>query len=121
MKTKLTILGLDVEMEEPHELLFNYLDGFFDFNTLLHYVHLTGKGRRRYGADTIQNKIHAILMCTKYNRDFQKYNMFYLKCEEWDLYFNELFLGFDRTDVNIAIAKLVARDSEKIKRGEYGV
>lgn len=121
MQTNITIFGLDVEMVEPHEILYNYIDSFFDFDSLIHYIKLTGKGRRKYKVETTETKLQAILMCTKYNKDFRKYNMFYLKCEEFEIYYKELFLGFNRYDINIAIAKLVAKYTEEIKRKSYGL
>ena len=30
-------------------------------------------------------------MHTKSNKDFLKYEMFYLKCEEFEMHYNELF------------------------------
>ena len=121
MLTNITIFGLDVEMEEPNEILYNYIYSFFDFDSLIYYIKLTGKGIRKYKVETTETKIQAVLMCTKNNKDFRKYDMFYLKCEEFEKYYNELFLGFDRYDINIAIAKLVAKYTEDIKRQSYGL
>jgi len=108
-------------MEEPHRMIYEYIDSFFDFDSLLQYIKLTGKGLRRYKRETTETKIQAILMCTKNNKDFLKYEMFYLKCEEFEMYYNELFLGFDRIDINIAIAKLVAKYVNDIKSKNHGL
>jgi len=59
--------------------------------------------------------LDAILNCTDTSKDYLKYERFELRCKECDAYFDELFVGFDRTDVNKAIAKIVARDLEKMK------
>jgi len=115
MLTEITIFGLDVEMEEPHEIIYNYINSFFSFDSLIEHIKLTGKGRRRYKEETLETKIQAILMCTKHNNDFQKYDMFYLKCDVFEKYYNELFLGFDRIDLNIAIAKIIAIYANDIK------
>jgi len=114
----LTLNGIDIEMIKSDEKIYAYLDGFFDFDSLMSYIHLTLTGLRKYKNETPETIIRAVLMCSKHNKDFRRYDMFYLDCKEWDLYFNELFVGFDRTDINMAIAELSALKVEELKNKE---
>jgi len=111
----LTLNGYDIEIEEPDSYIFEYMDSFFDFESLLYYTDLSFQGFQKYSSNSKENVINAILMTTVHNPDYRKYERFELNCEEWDLYFNEHFLGFERIDVNKSIAKIVARDIEKGK------
>ena len=101
-------------MSEPEEKIYSYMDGFFDFHSLLSYIELTYKGVQKY-PNNRRGILDAILNCTDTFKDYLKYERFELRCKEFDAYFDELFVGFDRTDVNKAIAKIVARDLEKMK------
>jgi hypothetical protein len=110
----LTYYGIDIVMEEPDEKLFSYMDSFFDFNTLVSYIKLTYKGAQKYGNDK-RGIIESVLNCTKFSKDYLKYERFELKCEEWDIYFDETFIGFTKEDINKSIAYIVARDLEELK------
>ena len=110
----LTYNNQEILMSEPEEKIYSYMDGFFDFHSLVSYINLTYKGAQKY-PNNRRGILDAILNCTTTSKDYQKYNRFELKCKEWDLYFDELFIGFDRTDINKAIAFIVARDLEQMK------
>lgn len=115
----ITYNGLDIEMKRPDETLLSYLDSFFDFDSLMHYIVLTEEGEKRF-KNTIEGKIEAILMCTKNNFDKIKYERFQLACDAWDLYFYDHFTGFDDNDVNEAIAYYVANRAETIMNIQPG-
>jgi hypothetical protein len=110
----LTYNGINIELEKADEKLTSYMDSFFDFYSLISYVELTYKGKQKY-SDNFKGIIEAILMTTKNNKDYKKFDRFRLKSEEWDLYFNEHFAGFDNKDVNKSIAEITARELEKRK------
>jgi len=110
----LTYREYDIILHEDDKTLTSYMNSFFDFNSLISYIELTYKGKQRY-KNNMKGVIEAILMTTKTNPDYKKFDRFKLKCPEWDLYFDDHFLGFDNHDVNKSIAKIVVDGLEKMK------
>jgi len=114
----LTYLEYNIIMHKDDEMLTSYMDSFFDLYSLMNYIELTYKGKQRF-PNTQKGVLEAILMTTKMNPDYKKFDRFRLKCLEWDEYFDEHFAGFDHIDVNKSIAVIVARELEKRKiKGE---
>ena len=111
----LTYYDKEIILEKDDEMLTSYMDSFFDFHSLLSYIELTYKGKQKYKNNT-KGIVESILMTTVTNIDYKKYDRFRLNCEEWDLYFNEHFLGFDDKDVNKSIAKIITDGLELRKR-----
>jgi hypothetical protein len=111
----LTYHNIEIILEKDDETLTSYLNSFFDFHSLLSYIELTYKGKQKY-QNTNKGIIESILMTTIKNKDYKKFNRFKLKCDEWDLYFNKHFIGFDMTDVNKSIAKIIVDGLELRKK-----
>ena len=114
----LNIDNVDVEMENAEPLLVSYLDSFFDLDSLIYHIQITKEGKKRY-KDDVQGRITAVLMSSKNNPDSKKLERFKLVCPEWDLYYDESFIGFTEDDLNLAIAVVVEKEIHRIKESSH--